>query len=666
MSVFGYRPDIDGLRTIAVVPVVLFHAGLSGFSGGFIGVDVFFVISGYLITGILLKSISEDRFSVVDFYIRRIKRILPALLLILGLSTIAAWLIFPPNELQKYGGSLASVTIFASNFWFWQDVSYFANNAHVQPLLHTWSLAVEEQFYIFYPILILAVFRTRLNLKLVLLAIGILSLALSVLMLDRMPGAVFYLLPARAWELIVGGLLACGILPQARNSAGTQVLAGVGLAGILIPVVFYSPQTPFPGLAAIPPCLGTAALIWSGHGSSGPVYKLLSSRPFVIVGQVSYSLYLWHFPIFAFTTYLFAGTLDVRLGVMLALVSFVLSLATLFLVENPLRRSASKVAYILPLFLMLVIGFGGIVLVKSNGFPDRLDPQAARILKTAFDQQRHPSACMSNLATIIPPSRACVLGDDEAEPSILLWGDSHAMVVATAMEAAAIDAGASFKFAASADCPAGLGFQISPEMQSNLTKSPSYRYCGEYNLEMFALAVNDPSLRTVVLAARWTNWRIGESGNRVETPVDIRLEDELGMATSPRDNARIWEAGFLKLVQALEASGKRVVIIGPIPEPEFDVPQRLYVARFGLVPTPKPLTVADFQKRHEFILRYFSVLAKTEHVEFIWPHIALCHAAICPLIENGAPNYFDHNHLSVAGALKTKELYKSVFEVSSK
>lgn len=666
MLPIGYRPDIDGLRTIAIVPVVLFHAGFSQFSGGFVGVDVFFVISGYLITAILLRSMDQGNYSITDFYIRRIKRIFPALLLVIAATTIAAWIFFAPDKLIEYGGSLGSVTIFASNFWFWKSVNYFANNAHVEPLLHTWSLAAEEQFYIFYPILLLMVARTRLNLSVVLISIGLISLGLAVFMLESTPGAAFYLLPTRAWELIIGGLLACGTFPAPRTKWQIHIGAIVGLALIIYSVSVYTSDTSFPGIAAVPPVLGAALVIWTGISREGLIYRLLATTPFVVIGKASYSFYLWHFPIFAFATYLNSGPFDLLTGLILSIISLALSLLTLVMVENRARRLKSSWAYWVPLSLMFVAGIGGLALASGAGFPQRLSAEAVRIADAARDKERHPYQCMSSGDVIVPPVHACKLGTENVEPVAVLWGDSHAMVTATAMEKAARSARGSFLFAATADCPPGLAFDISPIYAPALTTTRSYRFCADYNQQMLDLVKATPSVRSVVISARWTNWRIGASANPAETEVDIRLMDEDGVASSRSDNARIWRAGFKRLIEALRMEGKEVIIVGPLPEPVFDVPQRLFVSRFGVAPKVLPLTQEGFQRRHWQVLAFFEDFEAYKGVHFLWPHRQLCgDDGFCALMDDEGPIYFDHNHLTVNGALKTSEVYAPVFLVTN-
>jgi peptidoglycan/LPS O-acetylase OafA/YrhL len=660
-----YRPDIDGLRTIAVVPVVMYHANQFLFSGGFVGVDVFFVISGYLITGILLASIRNNSFSIADFYKRRIKRIFPALLLVIAATTLAAWLLLPPDRLVEYGKSLGFVTIFSSNFYFWKSVNYFSSDAHIKPLLHSWSLSVEEQFYIFYPILLYLLSKTRLKLHLVLIAIGALSLALAVVLIRIAPGSAFYLLPPRAWELVIGGVLACGFPAQIRSGRIALMVAAVGLAMILLPVLFYTSATVFPGLAAVPPTLGAALLIWTGGGEHGPIHRLLSSRPFVLVGQSSYSFYLWHFPIFAFVAYLHGGKFSPQTGLLLSLAAFLASLATLKWLETPIRHSRSPLAVMLPLIGMVLAGLGAILLAQSDGFPQRLDAKAAHIAAVAGDKTRHHSECMSSAFTIVPVEQACHLGVKTAVAHVMLWGDSHAMVTATAMEAAAIKAGAAFEFVATADCPPGLGFSISPDTQADLTTAPAYRFCQEYNRAMLERVSADPQIHSVVLSARWTNWRIGEPANPVEQKVDIRLQEGAFVATSGADNAQIFERGFIRLIDALQRAGKTIYIVGPLAEPQFDVPQTLYVARFGFTASPRPIPLDAFYRRHQRILAMFDRLRQSHvhdsSLHFIWPHSLLCRQGFCPLIEGVEPVYLDHNHLSVHAGQETAPLYAEIF-----
>ena len=654
-----YRADIDGLRAVAVLPVVLFHAGLAWLSGGYVGVDVFFVISGFLITGIIAREMAEKRFSILEFYRRRARRIFPALTVMTVATLVVAYFLLTPNEYVSVAESATAVSVFSSNFYFWKNVSYFQSAAEVRPLLHTWSLAVEEQYYVFFPLLLwlLNLSRRRLAGLLWLVAIG--SLALSIAMVAWKPSAAFYLLPTRAWELMLGGLLALGLIPGPKRESITTVASLLGVALILTPVILYTSATPFPGLAAVPPVVGTMLIIWAG--GSGPIGRALSWSPVVAVGQASYSIYLWHLPIFAFAEYLVANRLTVAAGLALSALSVLLGFLSLRFIELPFRRSGPRAARerqaLIAFCGMPLIAALGIIVMLTNGAPNRLSPSARQIIDAPNDKTRHHAECMTLDARVIPAAEACHLGQAGAIPEALLLGDSHSMVTATALEEAALRRRKSFLFAAVADCPSGLGFQVVTEERSS-----SLGYCATYNREMLTLALESPNIRTVVISSRWTNWRIGEPANSADFPSPPPLlRDALGSASSPNENKAKWERGFLLLIAKLVAAEKKVVIVGPLPEPQFNVPHRLHVQSFGIAPPIHAIAKAHYQLRHRAILEFFDTI-KEPGVSFVWPVRMICKDDTCPIIENGKPVYFDHNHLSVYGARKTGPLYDPIFD----
>jgi len=305
--VLKYRPDIDGLRALAVVPVIFFHADVKPFSGGFVGVDIFFVISGYLITAMLLQDIAARRFSILSFYERRARRILPALLTVVAMTIAAGFILLLPNEFEQLAKATRHIATFTSNHFFGQTKNdYWQQNALInQPLLHTWSLAVEEQFYLIVPVLLLLCCKLhrRLGVLMALLVLGIASLTVSQYWLHTQPKAAFYLLPARAFELIIGAILA--IVPIRRCNTQSlkvnQYIGSVGLSCIVISIFFYHDKISFPGIAALLPCLGAAAIIYAGAAQrpeqTSWVNKLLQVRVLVFIGLISYSLYLWHWPV---------------------------------------------------------------------------------------------------------------------------------------------------------------------------------------------------------------------------------------------------------------------------------------------------------------------------------------------------------------------------------
>ncbi|MEO1020870.1 MAG: acyltransferase, partial [Pseudomonadota bacterium] len=327
--ILNYRPDIDGLRALAVLAVVFYHAGFDIVGGGFVGVDVFFVISGYLITSIIMKDIqSADGFSIAKFYERRARRIFPALFAVIFASSIAAFFILTPLELDRFARSAIAATLFVSNIFFRYQTGYFAGDADEQPLLHTWSLAVEEQFYIFFPLFLMFVHRfLPRRISLLVLLVAIVSLAMALVGIRFSTAAAFYLAPPRAWELMLGALLALGAVPTLRWRLGRELVAIVGLAAIAWSVTRFDEATIFPGFAALLPTFGTAALIWAGMGpGTSLVNRLLSQKPLVFVGLISYSLYLWHWPLIVFHEFSVAHRPSPRELLVILAISFVLAI----------------------------------------------------------------------------------------------------------------------------------------------------------------------------------------------------------------------------------------------------------------------------------------------------------------------------------------------------
>ena len=661
-----YRPDIDGLRAVAVVPVVLFHAGASMFSGGYVGVDVFFVISGYLITSIIASEIDEESFSITVFYQRRVRRIFPALIAVLLFCILGGYFILTPSDYQSLGESILAASLFISNIFFWKATGYFATPASEMPLLHTWSLAIEEQFYVFFPIFLymLARYFGRVRTHAVVAVCAVSFLAAAIL-INYKPNATFFLGFSRAWELLVGCLIALGAIRPIRSVLANYAIAIFGLVLVVAPMFMYSTSTTFPGISALPPVVGTGLLIWSGQQNRTPVHSLLSSRPFTAIGKASYSLYLWHFPMLAFGKYLTLGQLGVYATAAICIASLIIAFLSLQFIERPFRRPSRPVrinrlvtAAVTGMALVAILG-GAIDL--NIGLPERLNAAAKQLIAAEDDVHRHHMECMSIESRIVPPQRACQLGASNAEPSVLLWGDSHAAVTATALQLAAERHGASFLFAASVDCPIGIGFSISVRGAPAFVNTPGYEYCGHYNVAMLEIALQNHNIKTVVLSSRWTNWRIGEPGALDEKPVDIRLKDSAGTASSAQDNKRIFAAGFESLIKQLTAAGKTVWIVGPIPLPNVRVPQALFVERFGFVKSSFDISYGAFRAQNAWVLSFFERIAKDYPVQFIWPDRALCHQGVCRVSDEGKPLYFDDNHLSVFGAKRTSYLYDVIF-----
>ena len=396
-STLKYRPDIDGLRAVAVLSVMAFHAGLSKVPGGFVGVDVFFVISGYLISSIVFAEIAQSRFSIVRFYERRIRRIFPALFATLAICGLFAGIYLLPSELVAYGKSMLAATASFSNVYFWRHSGYF-DSAFSQPLLHTWSLAVEEQFYVTFPLfLVLARKFFPLRLKVAVVLLFFASLLTSAIVVSHSPETAFYMLYTRAWELLLGTILSLGMFPPLQSAWLRNPATLVGLGMIAFSVLTYTKETLFPGFSALGPCVGSALIIWAGEGGSSLVASVLSWGPMVFIGLISYSLYLWHWPVVilrhlgvlvgisAFTSHWPAALLSSHrfdMFVMVA-ISFVLAVLSWWFVERPFRLGPLRLSG-RPLFalagsgLFILMGVSAWT-VWAGGFKGRFPAAAVQV-----------------------------------------------------------------------------------------------------------------------------------------------------------------------------------------------------------------------------------------------------------------------------------------------
>jgi peptidoglycan/LPS O-acetylase OafA/YrhL len=453
-----YRADVDGLRAVAVVAVVVYHAFPRALPGGFTGVDIFFVISGYLISSLIWRGLADGQFSLLTFYARRVLRLFPALLVVLAACLAAGWWLLAPVGYERLGRDAAAAAIYLSNFVFWRESGYFAAAASARPLTHLWSLAVEEQFYLVYPWLLIAMFGRRGRATAILLgSLLVASFAVSIAVLHSDPAQAFYLLPSRFWELAAGGLLAYAQitarlkpLPQFANPAS---ICGLGL----LPLAFLGPRggSSFPGWWALAPVV--AAVLLVGGGPAALLNRVvLSSKPLVFIGRISYPLYLWHFPLLSFARTRY-GTLSTADALLLVLLSFVLAYLTFRLVEIPLRFHVRRISWRpVPalVVLMVAVGCGGLVIDESGGAPSRL-PLLMRTLtgyRYAYKPVYREGTCfLRNDQDATAFTAGCV--QPGAEPLLFLWGDSHAADLYPGLEALA--AGKRFRLAqfTASSCP---------------------------------------------------------------------------------------------------------------------------------------------------------------------------------------------------------------------
>jgi len=425
-----YRPDIDGLRAIAVAIVVLHHVALA--RGGFIGVDVFFVISGYLITRIILREIESGSFSLLDFYTRRARRIFPALAAVLLASALAAAVLLFPNELTLFGKSLVHATFFVANIFFYREQGYFSLAADVTPLLHTWSLSVEEQFYIAFPLLLLLVSRLGRRARLgTMWALFVLSLALSVYLVKHDTPAAFFLFPPRAWELLLGCLLAARTVPEIPQRYREPVAVSA-LVAILITTFTYHEDTPFPGLRALVPCLAAAVLIHVGAKGSTRVGTLLASAPFVALGLISYSLYLWHWPLITFYKAYTGTHLEAPEKLMLCLASIAVAYASWRYIEQPFRTGSLRRGRIFSYSALAAVATCScaVLFVATDGLANRYPESLRRIAAFKYDvgTNYRIGECFIDAKAPGAPTRVAdkCLAIDKARADFLIIGDSHA------------------------------------------------------------------------------------------------------------------------------------------------------------------------------------------------------------------------------------------------
>lgn len=643
----SYRPDIDGLRAVAVLPVVLYHAGVYGPSGGYVGVDVFFVISGFLITSIVAGEIAQGRFSLVNFYERRARRILPALVAVIVATFMASWFILLPKELQDLGASALAAALFVSNIYFALTLDYFARAAEFAPLLHTWSLAVEEQFYLFFPPLLMLLFawRGRHAALWTVAILSLVSLAAAQAALPFKPDWVFYLILSRAWELGVGAALALAALSAPRSRIIREVLGALGLAAILLPVFLYDTSTPFPGLAAAPPVLGAALLIHVGaHGGGSAATTLLSHRGLVWFGLISYSLYLWHWPILA----LLRNALDtVVLPPSAGLAAVALAIALSWLswryVERPFRarsttgRQRQRILGAATASLLAMALVGGILYV-SAGMPHRLPPAAIAIAAAAQDRSPRHVECFGPF----PEDGPCTIGASPAGDNrrdFLFWGDSHAEAFLPGVDRAAAQAGRTGLFAAQPACPPIREMRRIPEL----------RPCTAFNESVWALIESRQDLPLIILAARWP---LSVEGTRysVEGGGTVRLQWAGPPHKHPpqSDNATIFEAGLRLTLARLRAMGRTVVLLGPVPEFDWDIPSVASRASFIGRQAPKLLDAkkaAARTARTEDILR--RIADSEQDVRYIPLSDLFCDDRVCRSVgPDGLPYYRDDDHLT--------------------
>lgn len=636
-----YRDDLDTLRALAVGLVLVFHFSLvPGMKGGFLGVDVFFVISGYIITRKQLPAALEGRFSLSAFWVARVRRLAPALLITLALTLLAGWLYYLPAQLESLATQALATQAYVANIYYWRTVNYFGLQAKLVPLLHTWSLAVEEQFYLFYPLLLLVAARLKAALFAVAIAgITVLSFVLCLWMVSAKPEATFYLVPTRIWELGVGCALA--IVEWHRRSrpapaAGLPATVGflLGLAAVVGAAAHYNPGFTTPGAYSLIPVLATALMIWLGASLSGWTYTLWHTGALRYLGRISYPLYLTHWPINVFAEDILQDNYHWGWRVGGLLLSVAAAAAIHEWAEKPiaaLKRLTLR-QVLLPYGLATLV-LSGVCLwaVLSQGAPQRFSPQVLALAQGEQDRAPSLEHCIPQ-----PADRqaawndpTCRLGDSTQSVTTIVLGDSHAWVATPALSAVLKAQGQGGRIVFHHDCPPLMGVHL---------QDGGRDLCQRHNTSTFEWVLSQPALTRVVLVSTWIQ---GQSS----------LTDDPLVSPTPERSRALFAQSLAKTIDVLKAAGKQVVVLGPIPGARQSVPQTL--ARHARAGTPLEqglvFSLAEHRARHDYFFAALPAVAGRLD-GYLDPADIFCATGVCQVHRGGKPLYFDNDHISVFGA----------------
>ena len=626
-----YRREIDGLRALAVLPVILFHAGFDAFSGGFVGVDVFFVISGYLITTILLAEIEQGTFSILKFYERRARRILPALFFVMLVCIPFAWVWLLPDDMKDFSRSLVAVSICAANVLFWLQGGYFDADAEIKPLVHTWSLAVEEQFYLAFPIFLMLCGRVRKRWRLIVLtALFVVSLALAQWGAYAKPFASFFLLPTRGWELLLGVFTAVYLRDTNRGkfSRGwSEAIGTVGLVLILYSVFTFTKSTPFPGLYALVPTVGAVLVILFATQAT-TVGRLVANRAFAGVGLISYSAYLWHQPLFAFARQRSLREPDLLVFTLLSGASLLLAYVTWRWIETPFRRKGSvnnsrfsRYATI-STGCFITLGLIGWATDGDHGGRSSIR-NIARVRERITVNHELSSACERDGGD----SPSCATGKT---PEVLVWGDSYAMHLVQGLVASNPD----IKLVQKTASFCGPFLDIAP-ISAKYGRSWAGE-CIRRNDRVFEYLKNSPSIKYVVMSSLFAQF-VGR---------DATVLTRDGAVVSGQQVSLEAMLATINRVKELE---KVPVVFSPTPQDGDNIGRCLMKAKlFSVDSGVCDVRVSASQTRQAEI---WDALRKIEAVApVVWLADALCSTDVCRAAIDGVIVYRDKGHLSDEGS----------------
>lgn len=604
MSIISYRTEIDGLRALAILPVVFYHLGLSIFPGGFVGVDVFFVISGFLITGIIVKEIEQKRFSLINFYEKRARRLMPALFGVLIFVLIFSPFFLAPPDYNFLPIEVGGVLLFCSNIISFLKSGYFTIAAAERPLLHTWSLGIEEQFYLFLPIILLvSIFLFKRKYGLVILLLTVCSFLASIVLTEKYPASSFYLLHTRFWELSVGSLCAIYINYLPKNNIFREISSFLGVILILISISLFNKELVFPGYIAALPVIGTALILcFSQDTFCG---KFLSNKIFVFFGLISYSLYLWHWPLIVFSkdTYL----IDLKLNsLFIFLLSVLLAWLSYKFIETPFRDKEKynrrKIFSLTFLGYFIVLLLSGASYFIATHWSNRLGPEATKLLEGLKDYSPKREQC--HFGNGVPSSdRYCILGKSGV-PDTIVWGDSHGAELGYALSQYT-----SLYSVTYSSCSPARNYE-----------HPNRPHCVEHNKAVLNFILNNDKLKNIIIAARYD--------------------------TKEGKNFVKYSESQYEIIELLKAKGKNIIMPNEIPTPKFSIPQHLAKNK-------------DVSEKFSYKSSVFHKLQIDPSVTIVRYQDILCKNNMCPLYINGGPLLFDDQHMSVtASTIVAEYIYK--------
>jgi len=664
-----YRSEIDGLRSIAVIPVILFHAGFEFFSGGFIGVDVFFVISGYLITTILIEDIENKRFSVLNFYERRARRILPALFFVMLCSIPFALLWMTPWELKDFSQSLVAVSLFASNILFWRKSGYFAEASEENTMIHTWSLAVEEQYYILFPLFLFLAWRYGKNRVFwIIVVLAAVSLALSEWGWRNKDSANFFLLPTRAWELFTGSITA--FIIQKNGVKNNNILSFIGFSAIIFSIFVYDKNTPFPSVYALVPVIGVALIILFANRQTY-IAKLLSTKLLVGVGLISYSLYLWHQPLFAFARIRSIDAPSQALMVLLIVASIILAIFSWKYIEQPFRRKSGLLknrkqvftTSIIGILIFIILGLAGHI---SKGFiqfyPKKIQLKIQLIDSAKRSVNPYREKCHLSENKIKHPREGCVDFLIDGKAQVVMLGDSHSDAISYNVQELLKKNNISSYAISYSGC---IGF---PGLYRVDNRNINYK-CHEYNLSMLEYARNIGA-KTLIITSRFPLYLNGnrydnelgglEEGGAAYVDLIKYKETPLPFDSDIRRKRvkDFYQKALKKLLQEFN-----VVLVYPIPEAGWYVPEYV-IKQMRIGGNNNHTLLSSYNNRNNDVFEVFNNVDSNKLFRVL-PAKTFCNKLEnkCYLSDDKGVYYRDDDHLSAYGA---KLLAPSILKEVSK